>query len=445
MLIFLKNCFKFSIFIFEELKIKKMKQYNTKVLKTRVQSSISQYFLKSSGLSKSNKNAVKDMVFGLLVSQSIFINQISASLKEKIKLKDVAKRLSKQYLKFDFWQKTTESHLQSVSSSVCDSDYIIWDGTDISKPNAKHLEGLEFVRNGDTKEVNLGYNVLNINAVSPDKDILPLYSKAYSFEMGAQSETNEIKEAYKLLSKYINTLSMWVLDRGADKDILKSFFIKNIEQFIIRLKKSTKLLYKGDDIRVDKLLPKVKFTCKQEVIKVKKNKRVKVIYEIGILRISQIVDRKEVKLHLVVTRNNKGGIAYFLVKSKKKSLDEIMKQAFKGYGLRWSIEEYHRHIKQEYKLEDIQMRTFNGLQSMLAIVTVAMSMIYYHIKSIHVKLLLETELNLLNKNRLEELINFIYYKISKIISFILKDAKVRHTVDYMPPKPNMPSLFGNEF
>jgi hypothetical protein len=420
-----------------------MEQHSTKVLKLRVQTSISQYFLKLKGFSKSEKKALKDMVFGLLVSKSIFINQIAAILQEKIKLKDVAKRLSKQYLKDDFWEKATESHLCAVSSSVGSSDYIIWDGTDISKPNAKHLEGLEFVRNGDTKETNLGYNVLNINAVSPDKDILPLYSKAYSFEMGAKSEANEIKEAANFLSKHINHLSMWVLDRGADSTILKSFFIKNIAQFIIRLKKSTKLTYKGEDIRVDKLLSKVKFAYKHEVTKVKKNKRVKRIYEIGILEVSQTVDRKAVKLHLVVTRNNKGGVAYFLVKSIKETQEDIAKQAFKGYGLRWSIEEYHRHIKQEYKLEAIQMRTFTGLQSMLAVMTIAMSMIYYQIKSIHIKLLLDTGLNLLNKNRFEELINFFYYKISKIISFVLTGAKVRHTVDYEPPRLSMPSLFGN--
>ena len=80
---------------------------------------------------------------------------------------------------------------------------------------------------------------------------------------------------------------------------------------------------------------------------------------------------------------------------------------------------------------------------MLAVMTIAMSMIYYQIKSIHIKLLLDTGLNLLNKNRFEELINFFYYKISKIISFVLTGAKVRHTVDYEPPRLSMPSLFGN--
>jgi len=41
---------------------------------------------------------------------------------------------------------------------------------------------------------------------------------------------------------------------------------------------------------------------------------------------------------------------------------EVSKWAFAGYGLRWKIEEYHRHIKLEYALEAIQIKTFTGIQ-----------------------------------------------------------------------------------
>jgi len=91
-----------------------------------------------------------------------------------------------------------------------------------------------------------------------------------------------------------------------------------------------------------------------------------------------------------------------------------------GYGLRWKIEEYHRHVKQEYRLESIQIKTFTGIQSMLVILTVAMYMIYRKIKSIHFDLLLDAGYNYLNKNTPRELVNFIYYKISKVVAILLK-------------------------
>ena len=114
---------------------------------------------------------------------------------------------------------------------------------------------------------------------------------------------------------------------------------------------------------------------------------------------------------------------------------EVASWAFKGYGLRWKIEEYHRHIKQEYKLEDIQMKTFDGLQSMPAILTIAMFMIYKKMQSLHLKLLLDAGYNYLNKHTIRELTNFIYYKISKVVSNLLMPVRVRWRMNLSPPEP----------
>ena len=115
---------------------------------------------------------------------------------------------------------------------------------------------------------------------------------------------------------------------------------------------------------------------------------------------------------------------------------------FKGYGLRWKIEEYHRHVKQEYRLEDVQIKAFNGIQSMLAILTVAMYIIYNKIKSMHLELLLDAGYNYLNKNIPRELINFIYYKISRIVSNLLIPVKSRWNIkkDEQNPSPGQLNL-----
>ena len=131
----------------------------------------------------------------------------------------------------------------------------------------------------------------------------------------------------------------------------------------------------------------------------------------------------------MVSRNKKhGGLCYLLVKSELNTAIEVAKWAFKGYGLRWKIEEYHRHIKQQYKLEDIQIKTFDGLQSMLATLTVAMFIIYKKIKTLHFSLLLDAGYNYLNKHTVRELTNFIYYKISKIVSILMMPTKSRWNV-----------------
>ncbi len=72
----------------------------------------------------------------------------------------------------------------------------------------------------------------------------PLYSKAYSFKMGALSSNNEIKKGVREVKQHIGDKGCWVFDRGADTGILKDFFIGECSQAIIRLKRNTMIFYK---------------------------------------------------------------------------------------------------------------------------------------------------------------------------------------------------------
>ena len=406
----------------------------SKILTKKIQTQLSNYFSLNTEMTKPETRCLKEMVLGILKSKSVFVNQIAASLREPLKLKNVCKRLSAQYLKEDYAQAVRQTHLETVSGSVSKNNFILMDGTDISKKYAKYMEGLEFVKNGDTAEIGLGYNVLNINAISHDREITPLYSKAYSYEMGALSSNNEIKKAVRDVKEHIDDKGCWVFDRGADNGILKDFFIGECSQAIIRLNKNTKLFYKYKEIQVSHLVKKINFSISQRVTKIKKDKPVLEHYQLGAISVSYTIKGVAHTLWLVVSRNKKhGGLCYLLVKSKLNSAIEVAKWAFKGYGLRWKIEEYHRHIKQEYRLEGIQMKTFDGLQSMLATLTIAMFIIYKKIQTLHFSLLLDAGYNYLNKHNVRELTNFIYYKISKIVSILLMPTKSRWNVIKIDP------------
>ena len=406
------------------------------ILTKRILTKLSGYLSSATDMTKPETRCLKDMVTGILKSRSVFVNQIAASLREPLRLKDVAKRLSAQYLKEDFADKVLESHLGSVAPGVAKEDFILMDGTDISKKHAKYMEGLEFVKNGDTGEIGLGYNVININAINVHKEISPLLSRAYSFEMGAPGSNKEIKKAVRKVKGHIGENGCWVFDRGGDNGILKDFFIGECPRAIIRLKKTTKVDHCGEEIKVRELAKKVDLSIGQKVIRIKKDRPVTEIYDIGAVPIEYRIGRTVHHLWLVVTRNRRhGGLCYLMVKGHLSTAIEVAKWAFKGYGLRWKIEEYHRHVKQEYGLEDIQIRTFTGLQSMLAVLTAAMYMIYRKIRSMHFDLLLDAGYNYLNKNVPRELVNFIYYKISKVVSILLMPVRTRWKLDDAVPDP----------
>jgi hypothetical protein len=406
----------------------------SKILTKKIQSQLSAYFSSETVLTKPELRCLKEMVLGVLKSKSVFINQIAASLREFLKLKDVCKRLSAQYLKEDYAKKVRTTHLKNVGTSVSKDNFILMDGTDISKKYAKYMEGLEFVKDGDTSKIGLGYNVLNINAINTHKEMTPLYSKAYSFQMGALSSNNEIKNGVREVKQHIGDKGCWVFDRGADTSILKDFFFDECSQVIIRLKRNTMIVYKKDKLKVSQLVKRVNFSVTQTVAKIKKNKPVLKKYQLGAIPVNYIIKGVAHSLWLVVSRDLKhGGLCYLLVKSELTTPIEVAKWAFNGYGLRWKIEEYHRHVKQEYKLEDIQLKTFEGLQSMLAVLTVAMYMIYKKIQSLHFGLLLDSGYNYLNKNSVSELTNFIYYKISKVVSILLMQTKNKSNVTRTTP------------
>lgn len=406
----------------------------SKILIKKIQTQMSDYFSHNSELTKPETRCFKEMTLGILKSKSVFVNQIAASLREPSKLKDVCKRLSAQYLKQDYAQKICNHHLSTVSGSISKDNFILMDGTDISKKHANFMEGLEFVKNGDTSEIGLGYNILNINAINAHKEISPLFSKAYSYEMGALSSNNEVKKAVREVMGHIGGKGCWVFDRGADNTILKDFFISQCSEAIIRLKRNTKLVHKGQHVQASTLLDKVDFSINQTVRKMKKTKHVLEGYELGAIPVSYTAEGVEYPVWLVVSRNKKhGGLCYLLVKSELTSAIDVAKWAFRGYGLRWKIEEYHRHVKQEYNLEAIQIKTFAGLQSILAVLTTAMYMIYKKTQSLHFNLLLDSGYNYLVKNKVSELTNFIYYKLSKVVSILLMPTKSRWISMNTPP------------
>ncbi|TXD53271.1 MULTISPECIES: hypothetical protein [unclassified Polaribacter] len=252
-------------------------------------------------------------------------------MRESLKLKDVCKRLSSQYLKWHYAQKVRDCHLKSVISSVSKDNFILMDGKDIAKKHAKYMEGLEFVRNGDTREIGLGYNVLNINAISNYNEITPLYSKAYSYQMGALSINNEIKKSLRDVKQHIEGKGCWVFDRGADNTILKDFFISECTQAIIRLKKNIKFFYKQEECQVNQLVKKIDFSSTQTVTKIKKNKPVLNHYELGAISISCTVNGVIHAICFVVSINKKhGSLCYLLVKSELSTALEVAKWAFKG-------------------------------------------------------------------------------------------------------------------
>ena len=315
--------------------------------------------------------------------------------------------------------------MNSVKGRIQHGDYILFDGSDIQKRYAKMMEGLDYVKDGDKASSGPGYWLLNVVHFSKDYEMNPLLNKLYSFDHGAKSENKEIMEAIEEVDSIIHKDVTRIFDRGMDRPICRDFIIEREGNFILRLKKTTNLIYNGTETPVNKISRKIPLFMELTATKVGKNKKHKICFKCGAVKVKYKIKNKEHELWLVVTKRENGGYCWLLTRSPKENIIDVVKEAFTAYGFRWKIEEYHRHIKSCYNLEDIQIKTFDGLQSMLAILTIAMGIIYSSLSSLHIKLLLQSGIKTLNKEKLVELQNFIYYKISTIIKTMLANMTPR--------------------
>ncbi|UZO80956.1 hypothetical protein NBT05_00385 [Aquimarina sp. ERC-38] len=120
--------------------------------------------------------------------------------------------------------------------------------------------------------VGLGYNLISINAINTHKEITPVFSKAYSYQMGTFSSNNKIKKAIRDVADKLDGKGCWVIDRGGDNSILKGFLTTGVPSFILRLKRNTQLHYKGEALKVRQIVKRVNFIIEQRVVKIKKTK-----------------------------------------------------------------------------------------------------------------------------------------------------------------------------
>ena len=135
--------------------------------------------------------------------------------------------------------------------------------------------------------------------------------------MGALSNNNEIKKAVRDVKNHIDNKGCWVFDRGADTGILKDFFFDECSQVIIRLKKNTKLSYKGVEYKVHQLVKKTNFSIPQTVTRIKKDKPVLKSYQLGAIPVSYTIAGVTQALWLVTSKDQKrGGLCHLLVKSE---------------------------------------------------------------------------------------------------------------------------------
>ena len=383
-----------------------------------------EHFLEKEGLKRPEVKFTGAILAAMLKRHHVHLTVLARSLEEKISPKKTWERLSRHISKNGLHEKLTDSNIKKNMTKIRQMRYCVLDVSDVQKIESEEMEGLSRVRDGSKKSgdnkavIGNGYHW--INGVMADRDeILSVYSELYSLDHEGKEHTSENSKILGITDKIhaVHKEAVFVIDRGGDRSKLINPMLKDDKYFVIR----------GDDKRSLRLHTDSGKATNIEVIA----RRTKTPYpfrserngELFYVGIRRVYLGKE-SLWLVVSRRQreKNSLSWYLthVPGSRKA---VMETAMEAYGLRWRVEEYHRQIKQDYKLEHICLRKYSAIKNMCAIVMLAAAFCARLPKNLVIKLLVLS--NQLPHRRLTDIPRYPYYMITDAVAHALSCAVKR--------------------
>ncbi len=381
----------------------------------------------SQELSKPNARFVDEMIYGLTAHQSVMLSDISRALNEHIPLIKTENRLSRNLGKAELCLHLQRALAHSQSPYIKDETLLILDLSDISKKYAEHMQYLGKVRDGSEGVIANCYWTCQVLGVEGEQ-LIPLYGHLYSSEAPEfRSENLEIFRAIQFVSHFCKNAGTWVIDRGGDRMALFDYFLKNKQNFVVRLQQMRNFLIGPKSMKKQNVLSLANSCPILEERKIvrQKNGQDQIIGK----RCVRLPERPNQLLWLVVVHGY-GEKPLMLLTKKNKAAWEIVE----AYLVRWRIEETIRFAKQTFDIENIRLLTYKRLQNMYAFIMAALAfnMTFLSLKT---KLQIIFTKALQATKTLFGVPDFHYYTLASGISLIFKRAPKPQ------PKPPNPSQY----
>lgn len=330
--------------------------------------------------------AIRDISYGILASGSTIVYQSARELKEKTRPKKTAERFYRNLKRPDFDARIRERLMELQCRKFHRDTLIIVDDSDIVKRYATKMAGIKPVRDGSSGETAPGYDLVNFVACQPNGgncELLPLSSDLVSRGIEPDSLRNLHFDRINDITVHSGNRGIFVFDRGFDSRRVIDELVKNDNAFIIRsmeqrhfdvngtlksireIRRETPLPY-----RVEGAKPGSWFECGIQPVRI---------------RLSDHPGKSApmAELYLVLARhrnhrNNRNGWFSFLCRfpNQHPSLEDVVHKTLSSYRLRWKIEETHRHVKQDFGWEMMQLMSYTGLKNLNVLLWLALAFLY---------------------------------------------------------------------
>ena len=333
---------------------------NNNAFGLKIQQQITRFSLDiTKGLSRPEKRFISQALFGIQASRDIKLSNISRSLNEDIKLLKTEQRLSRHMMKEDLTKYINEELIKASKFRIKHDTVLALDLLDIYKQFAKKMEYLAKVYNGSEGSITDGYWLCGVIAADvEDEHIIPLYSELSSQDAeGFISENEQILKAIRAVNNYTQTKGIWTIDRGGDRQVLIKELDTLKQRFLIRLNDTRHYLdAKGNKRTIPQILKGMRYKDKY-TLTIDKEGYAETI-EISLARRDNLyID--DVGISIVAVKGFGKEPMLLLTNAGDKTPKEIVEI----YLTRWKCEESFRFLKQEYHLEDVQVRGYTALKN----------------------------------------------------------------------------------
>lgn len=323
----------------------------------------------SKGVNKSEEKFIKDIEYGIATSGSCLISDISRSLNEEIKIKNTIERLCDNLNRFDKEQIIYNNYINEIKNLFGEEPVALFDDSDISKAYGKKFEDIDEIVDASSQDKKLtkGYHICEA-VILTEKEAQPIstYSKIYSCKSkNFKSKNNYTLESIDSVINVLNKKFTGLFDRGYDDNKIIEYMEKTNNYFIIRMNDRRCFLFKGK-----------KKNCYEEAIKRKGKIRMELwfddneVHEIYVSHTKVTLPYNKKEYELVICYGLSEERPLILLTNRKIHSKEDVIKIVRLYFSRWRIEEYFRAKKQEYRFEDIRLRTLKGMNNLNLLLTI---------------------------------------------------------------------------
>jgi hypothetical protein len=392
----------------------------------------------SGGLTRPKMKFLAQMLYGLLVSQSILLTKIGRALQEETTLKKTEDRLSRNLNAFmPVIGCVHQNYLEIVEPLVDDDTIFCVDPGDITKKYSRHQEGLDWIRDGSDHKIAKGWYLYEVTALTHGKKLpIPVYTRLVSPEDPmSDGETEQIIEAIRATQQALGVAGTVTIDKGADTAAIYEYCLDTKQRFIIRSKINRRLMI-GEEILETSEIAKTmngKFRI-DYTNKYGKKSRLKVSF-----KTVRLPSRPDIPLSLVMVYGYDSEPMLLLANLNISGKNSCLR-VVKTYLCRWRIEEYYRFKKNQFKLENIRVLSLDSICALIFLLSVLSGWIAMFANKRGESMLLEEVF--VRAKRVYDLSQFTLYAVADGIYDILKFASrgIRFAL-LRPPRSQQLSLF----